>query len=131
MAQEICVTQQIQVTNGNFKFPKTGPVTQLIDQATAGGGNPGTIQAVTTANGTLVDFSTFPGITAGGWLQVTNLDPTNYVSWGPDNGAGTLELAGELLPGESALFRMSRGQQKYRFQANTAICNVQVSGFAK
>lgn len=135
MSQEINVTQQIRVNNGNHIFPSLsgsyGASNQLINQLNPGGPVPGTISAVTAANGTLVDLSTFAAITAtGGWIIFKNTDPTNFVTWGVDNGSGTIVKVGEMLPGEIAgPFRMSRSQQKYRFQADTLACDVDVFAF--
>ena len=135
MAQEISLSQQISVRNGNFNFPgpsgKFGSSNLLVDQTKASGAVPGTISAVTIGQGTLVDLSTLD-ITAGGWVIFQNLDLTNYVKFGPDNGAGNIVLMGEMLPGEYAgPFRGSRTQQKLRFLADTGACDVLVLAFSK
>ena len=135
MANEITLWQGIQVANGNFQFPKFGNTPAQVNQATAIGGAPGLILAVTAANGTLVDLSTLPtGIWSaalGGFLCFKNIDSTNFVTWGPDNGAGTLIKQGEMLPGEIAgPFRASRGNSKIRFQADTGNCNVMIFAMA-
>ena len=67
------------------------PVT--IVQTTQGGGNPGTV-TVTTAEG---DITT--GLTTPGNYVIENLDPTNYVEYGPKSG-GAMILFNKILPGD-------------------------------
>lgn len=135
MSNEITLTQQIRVVNGNFQFP--GPTGNFgnsganANQTTLGGGSPGEISAVTAANGTLVDLATFsPVMAGGGWCIFKNADPTNFVDWGPDNAGTTLIPAGRLYPGMIAgPFQGTPLKTKYRFQADTAACPVQVFFF--
>lgn len=135
MANEITLNQQIRVANGNFQFPGPsgmfGNASGLANQIALGGGQPGMIAAVIAANGTLVDLATFsPAMAGGGWCVFRNADPTNFVSYGPDTGGTTLVKFGEMLPGEIAgPFRCSRSATKYRFQADTGACDVQVFFF--
>lgn len=125
MALEITVNQQIRVLNGAFKFPGVqgyyGPSSQQSNQAAPGIYMP-IVSAITTGQGTLVDLTGLVAI--NGWILFTNLDPTNYVEWGPDDGSGNLVKCGQMLPGESA--GPFRGDNlKYRFKANTLACEVQ------
>jgi len=59
-----------------------------------------------------------------GWIYMRNLDATNFVEWGLNDG-GTLKSIGKLKPGEPALFRLMPEQQ-LMLQADTAACNVEV-----
>jgi hypothetical protein len=43
-----------------------------------------------------------------GYAFLKNLDPTNYVKWGPKSGGAMVEM-GRLKPGEAAWFRVAPG----------------------
>lgn len=124
MSGEIKVNASIEVTNDNFKYPKIGAAIQAIDQATAAGGVPGIVLAITTGIGTAVSAV---GLTALGWCYIKNLDLTNNVQYGPVN-AGVLYPFGLLLPGEAAVFRL-KGGITWNVQALVGPCPVQVAQF--
>lgn len=104
MAGEIIVSQNLQITNNNFKVPKIGSTNQPADQAAPGGGVPGRVLVTNAAGGILIDLST---ITKGGFVVVLNTDAANYVTLGVDNGGAFLPW-GEVLPGEFEVYRLSR-----------------------
>jgi hypothetical protein len=115
MANEISVSVSIRANKGFFSYVKSAAET--IDMAGAGGGGPGQI-AVPTA-GIDVEFTGFdPGV-----AYFRNLDPTNYVVWGPKD--TTLVPMGRLKPGEFAVLRINPGVT-LRLAANTATCQCQV-----
>lgn len=104
MAAEIIVSQNIQINNNNFVVPKRGSNNQNVDQVNIGGGVPGRLLVPIAAGGVLVDLST---ITKGGFVVVTNTSLVNFVTLGVDNG-GALIPWGEVLPGETEVYRLSR-----------------------
>jgi len=121
MSGEIKVNASLEVTNGNFKLPKLGASPQSIDQAVAGGGNPGMIVAVTAAGGTDIPST---GLTNVGWTFIRNMDLTNNVEYGPYV-AATLHSFGLLKPGEAAVLRIKPGVA-WHVIALVASCRVQV-----
>lgn len=120
MANEIKQTVGVQCINGNLNVPRLG-TTRQINQAAVGGPVPGTITAVTTGQGTAVSTT---GLSTPGVTYIKNLDPTNYVEFGPLSG-GTLYPLGRLYPGEEATFRLG-GSVALNVRANTASCKVLV-----
>lgn len=95
--------------------------------------SPGTINVTQTsqlANGRVIAASTsdtaytFPDVTTMGWITLQNLDPTNYVAYGPTSG-GAIVNFGKMKPGEYAILRLYPGIT-FRMQANTGACNVLV-----
>ena len=143
MAQEISCRFTMIVRKDALTYQRTA-----VFQPTMGGDkgiSPGMI--VATPNGTNVDFSTldFPG----GVCFLTNLDPTNFVTYGVWDPT-TLEFSplGEILPRESWPIRLSRflGAEigtgsgsgtgtvpgvttSLRIRGSTANCNVLVEAF--
>ena len=104
MANEITVRASLRVLKGNLNFPTPGQGTFLATMNGAKGPSPGVLTI--GVNMTLVDFSELatPGMC---WLQ--NLDSTNYVEWGLwDSYQNQFGVLGELKPGESSVFRLSR-----------------------
>jgi len=120
MSDEVKVTASLEIINDTFRLEKTGRTTLTFDQTTKGGGVPGTITI--PAADTVVDLS---DLGTEGWLWMKNLDATNYVSWGPDNGSSAIAKVGRLEAGEPALFRLEPGLT-LRMQANVAPCQVQI-----
>jgi len=113
MSNEINTTINVQVTNGNFTFPKTGGILQH-DQTTAGGGLPGYV--VTSTTETTVDTSS---LTSEGFVYIKNLDDTDSIEYGPDSG-GSVVSFGLVKPGEEHLFRLKPAVTfKVIAQANT------------
>lgn len=119
MSGEVKVTAAIQVEKSSFKFPKVGGVQLDFDLAGDGGGNPGLVEI-----GTSEEAIALGDITTPGWLWAKNLDPTNYVEWGPYDGAA-MELCGRMEAGEPILFRLAPASVTLYMKANTAPCKVQ------
>lgn len=89
-----------------------------VDQATRG--RSGGVMNVTTG-GISLDVG---AVGTPGLLSLRNLDPSNYVQWGPDN-AGTMKVCGRLNPnGEPQLFRLDPSTT-FKLQANGATCKVE------
>jgi hypothetical protein len=134
MSDEIKVQASIQVDNGNFKFPKVGVAQIKIDQATAGGGNPGTILVGLTE--TELDLSELEAL---GWVYLKNLDASNSVVWGPKSenlGSGSegslddgyMTSCGMMKAGEPALFRLDP-DATLTLRAIGSPCRVLVAAF--
>lgn len=128
MADEITITQTIQVKKGAYDSGRIGDVGKLVDQAaasaTAGGGNPGIVDI-----GTSEENIAFGDISTLGWCYLKNLDPTNFVKWGASATTPTQATVGRLNPNEpGALFRLEPGIT-LRMQADTASCRVLILAF--
>jgi hypothetical protein len=115
MADEIKLTLDVRLENGNFK-DAFQPGQIKIDQAAAGGHRPVAIIGTTEEVIATGDVSTL------GWLIMRNLDNTNYITWGPES-AGAMVPIGRLKPGEWAACRLEPGVT-IRAQANTAACKL-------
>ena len=115
MAREITVNITAQLKNG-----------ALLDAFTPGAIN--VTQTTASANSRIIDAATsdtaysFADVTTMGWLILQNLDPTNYVAYGPTSG-GALVNFGKMKPLEYAILRLYPGIT-FRMQANTGVCKV-------
>lgn len=117
MAQEITVTGSLSITNGSLKSSmaptsiKPNQTTQLAQCGAV---------SCPTAD-TVFDLT---GITANStrWVMIQNLDPTNYVEFGPTSGGAIIPMI-KLLAGEFCLFPMSPSVV-LRSRANTAAVKV-------
>lgn len=123
MSNEITINTQITVNHGYLQWQNSS--TMRANQSVTGGPSPGSLSV--TTSGVTVSLAQ---LTLGGIVQIVNLDPTNYVTWGLLDG-GIFRPMGELLPGEFAVFRLSRSvltantaADVIRLVANTATCNV-------
>jgi len=76
---------------------------------------------VTVSSSAEADLAT-SNITTLGWLYLKNLDPANYVQYGPKSG-GVMVAFGRLKAGESVLLRLEPGIT-LRWIANTAAVKV-------
>lgn len=123
MANEIKVTASLEVTNGQFKFPRDGGTTVNIDQATPGGGVPGLVLATNAAQGVVVSFT---GVTTPAWLRMENLDSAAEITWGPETGGTTLVPLGLMKPGEPVLLRLA-GSVVLRLKSSIASSKVKVT----
>lgn len=119
MADEINITQFIQVVKGNYDSGRIGAVL-AADMAGDGGGAPGFVEVGTSEED--IDLSE---ITTLGWCFMRNLDSTNFVEWGKKDGSNNMQAIGRMGPGEPALFRLNQGVT-LRMKADTAACNVQI-----
>ena len=131
MSNEFTISAQIKLNNGNLQY--TGaPASYQANQTTQNGPTPGAVTATTGG----IDIS-LTQLTTPGFVQITNLDSTNYVTFGLHDGS-TYRPLGECLPGETAVFRLARNiltantaADKLYLMANTANCNCLVNAFDK
>jgi hypothetical protein len=123
MAGTISSSCVLNVNHDNLR-QQLNPGQKVISQAVARGPSPGCV-IVAEAADTEIDFSELATL---GVIQVTNLDDTNYVDFGPDDGAGALEPALRIKAGESWQFRLVPGVTYYA-RADTADCAVLFSAF--
>ena len=120
MADEIKQLVKLSVVNGGM-VASHKPGETSIDQTNQLMHNP----VVTVGFAAEEDFDTGDvGAANQGLIQFTNLDATNYVTWGPKD--TTMKAIGRLMPGESAQFRLEPSVV-LRWQANTADVKVQVT----
>lgn len=137
MSSEISIQKVLLIANGNLNYQTPSKDSSFkADMATAFGPTPGAITV--TAAGVDADLTKLPSL--GGLCEIVNTDSTNFVSYGPKS-LGVFTPWGELLPGESYVFRLSRflltgmtgtaSIQTFHLQADTASCVVQVKAFAK
>ena len=119
---------------------RSNPTMFRADVAGTNGPTPG---AVTVDVGPGTDISLDQLTSLGGLCWLQNMDDGNYVEYGIyDTSTTEFYPLGELLPGETALLRLSRNLQKeyvgtgtgasgarLRFKANTAACVVRVDAF--
>lgn len=139
MANEARINSSLQIKTGNLDY-QSRPTAFQATVTGAKGPTPGAI-AVSTA-GTDVDLSE---LSTPGLCFITNIDSTNYVTYGIWDGA-TFYPLGELLPGECYVLRLSRSlTQEYgtgtgttgtninrlRLKANGATANIRVEAFEK
>ena len=123
MAGEITATIQYRIAkslydSGLLRLPMT-----TFDQTTAGGGGPGYQTIGTTAEN--IAF----GDIAPGLVVAYNLDATNYVELGYDQAATF--VAAHLLKanrGSFAVFWVPAGKT-LQGKANTASCNIMITGW--
>ncbi len=142
MASEIRVMASLAINSGSQQH-QSQPTSFLADMLGQAGPTPGSI--LVSKYGTDVNLSQI--VYPGGWVRMINLDPTNYVQWGAYDldSAGDFIPVGEMLPGEPALFRLSRqlGQEEgtgsgtasgasgvtLRLKAVGGACQVKVEAF--
>ena len=117
MADEISISQKFKVTNGEFKI--TGADRRFNDDQTTIGSHAGVVDV-----GTSEEDMAVGDVTSEGWLEITNLDDTNYVTYGP-NSAGSMVAFGRLEPGHTHTLKLSPGIT-LRWLANTASVKVQM-----
>lgn len=96
MANEITILSGLSVANGNdVASLKTGPALCQSTQTT-----PGTSQP-TQLIGTSEEDIVLTDITTPGWVEIWNLDSTNYCQLGPKS-AGAMVPFCRVLPGKPA-----------------------------
>lgn len=139
MANEAQIRASLQVRKGGL-FYQSQPTAFTATVTGTKGPTPGAVQ-VSTA-GTDIDFSQ---LTTPGLVRLQNLDATNVVEWGVwEPATSTFYPVGELLPGETFVFRFSRNLQeeylgtgtatsaptnRFRMKASGAACTVLVEAF--
>lgn len=119
MSAEITIFASLSCTNGSLKIA-VSPGQVQIDQATARGGNPGTVTV-----GTSEEVISFGDLVAPRWAFLRNLSPTNYVDFGPES-AGAMVAALRLKAGEYAILPLVPAAV-YRAKANTAAVDLQIT----
>lgn len=117
MSNEIQINVSGQINNGNFRRV-LGPWTMSLTQA-AVGATEGVV-AVTTSEADLAVGS----VSTPGLLMLTNLDSTNFVTYGPKSG-GSMVAVGKIKPGETHLLRLDPAAT-LRWKADTATVKVDV-----
>jgi hypothetical protein len=116
MANEIRVGVNLSCVNGNFISNQD--YTKEVDQATEGGGNPGTISVATA----YAQISGLADMTNEGYCIARNLDSTNYLEIGVEVSAAFYPLI-KLKAGEISVFRLTPGVSVFA-RANTAACRL-------
>lgn len=118
MADEISVNVTLTCTNGEFSsFAKSYSFT--ADQATAGGGQPGTVPVTTTDAAIAINNLTTPR-----WAMIKNIG-ANPVDIGPTSGGAIVKLA-RVLPGEAFPVPLAPSVA-LRAQATTGTSTLEIS----
>lgn len=117
MANEISVSFGMSVLNGSLSVTIPSS-TVRINQSTARGGGPGTVDVGTTEE-TISFGDIVPGV-----VSIKNLDDTNYVEFGSATGDYLIRLAA----GQTAHYTQAPSKTLYA-KANTASVKVQIIAF--
>lgn len=96
-----------------------GATAQLQLDQNGVGEDAGVMSVPTTGGGTVL---TVTNVTTLGWIVLTNLDLTNFVTYGPTSG-GAIVALGKLKPSETAILRLKPGVT-LRLLADTAAAQV-------
>lgn len=121
MSNEIQETLALAINNGSLVAGV--PIqTILINQTNQ------QVIAQTISQGTAEADVDLSALTALGLIYIRNLDPTNFVEYGPKSGGSMIAL-GKLKPGEAALLRLMTGIT-LRMKADTATCKVFIQAVA-
>ena len=116
MANELSLSCSLAYNKNSVFISET--ITTLLVTVTGNGVNSlNSFTATTSAVAIPLGSST----SAGGWIFIQNLDPSNYVKVLTATG-GT--VFARLLPGEFCLFRFDNSVTAPAVQANTASCNI-------
>jgi hypothetical protein len=123
MSQEIRLQLSLQIRKGVLVY-QSNPTALIADMLGSSGPTPGTIHV---ALGTGLDISLSQIVIPGGWCFIMNLDPTvqptpNFIEYGINDVSNFFPL-GELLPGEFAIFRLSRNVGKEYVGTGTGVAN--------
>lgn len=119
MANEIKITTGMSCLNGNLNI--TVPARTIsVDQTTARGGNPASVEV-----GTSEETISF-GDTTARYVHMQNLDATNFVEVGFSTGVYGIKL----LAGETALLPLKTTATMYA-KADTSACTLQVIGLSE
>ena len=141
MADEATVRTSLTIKKGSL-FYTSQPSAFTATQTGEGGPTPGQLMIPTTGRSIYLTELSTPGL-----CRIQNLDDTNYVEWGIfDTLTNKFHPLGELLPGETYVFRLSRNlseqytgsgtgttapENYWHFKANFAACPVLVEAFEK
>lgn len=118
MANEITMTVNFSLTNGNLSFAYQ-PGQLSVDQSASGGPTPGFLTI-----GTSEETEAFSELSTLGYCIIRNLDTTNFIRVGFATGVYGMRLKA----GEIALFRLNPSTTLYMI-ADTAACKVLVHAF--
>lgn len=118
MADEQLVRLSV-TTNKGFQVETISSGSISMDMANPGRG--GSIQSIGFAAEEVIGFG---DVATEGNLYMKNLDPDNFIEWGPESG-GSMVPCGKILPGEIAWYRMKPGVI-LRGQADTGNCLLDV-----
>lgn len=114
MSNEITLLSGLSVANGNDREElKTGPNIVYANQTTPGSTKP------TQLIGTSEEDIVLTDITTPGWVEILNLDSTNYCQLGPKSGGSMIPFL-KLLPGKTAGPFYLDDSVTMRAKANTA-----------
>ena len=122
MSQELRIQFGLTYTNGQLS-DQVANHTLIGDQTTQG------LDSLTVSVGTTEQDISFPDVGTLGWLYLKNLDPANFVIWGPKS-AGVMVPIGKLMPNSQgeAVFQLDPGIT-LRMKADTAACKVLIKCF--
>ena len=119
--KDIKITAGITYVNGGLAdtvAQETTNITQAAQEFYA--------QTVSVGSGAEEDL-TLTDITTNGFVYLKNLDPTNYVKYGPKSGGVMIEF-GRLKAGERTVLRLASGVT-WRWIADTAAVKVLVKAY--
>lgn len=117
MANEIKLTPLLNYASGLLKLtfqPGQKSYTQTTQLA----------HASIVSVGTSEEDMPAGDVATNGWLILYNLDPTNFVKYGPKT-AGVMAEFGRIRTGEFAMLRLASGVTN-RWIADTGACKVQM-----
>jgi hypothetical protein len=125
MSGEIKVTQNVTVEKGGLKWSKN--YGQRSIDMDGDGQRGGHVQEI----GTSAEIIDVGEVWDQGWLLMENLDPTNYVDWGPYDGgsAGTLVIMGRMYYGDPPVSLRLSPSVTFGAIAHTAACKLDVNVF--
>jgi len=124
MAATITINVGLSLKDGTTKLDSPDSVLQTTETQT--------IQAlddkiVLVGQAAEEDLPIAADIATLGWCLLHNLDPTNYVQWGPKS-AGVMVPVGRLAAGKRHVLKLEPGIT-IRWRANTGDCRVRVRIF--
>lgn len=118
MADEIKITTNANVTNGTYRLTFT-PGTISVTQSTQG-----SQEGIVIVGSGAVEAVDYGDVAVKGWYMGRNLDPTNFVDWGPFLNS-TMVPMGKIESGETFMFR-GNSTTIMGWQADTADVKVQL-----
>jgi hypothetical protein len=119
MANEISVTTNLTATKGNLAFSRS-----ITTNATMNTARKGDVVQNIASGGTAGVALTIPaGVTTNGWVIGRNLDATNFIEVGIQQGGVFYPLV-RANAGEPFLFRLAQGITPYA-RANTAAVDLE------
>lgn len=117
MANEITVTAQLRVIEGNLDTQRQGAANVQFDITGA------KVDSGVQNIGTSEENIALVNVSNPAWCYIRNLDATNYVQVGQDDTSVMKELI-RLPPDGFTVFPMDAGLSALRCKANAAACDV-------